>query len=161
MAGLQSGDPVKLRGTVKAFGTAPDDYSAQTLWDVSAIDAQLIIHYDAEGGSNALTALSDSSITLDISASPYRHHIIQAGVLTDLSEQTATLQINAAAGRGLFALVQRGEVQMFREFADFSAALDQAVTAGQAIIKVTAHGSYNNQAMSLDTSRLQIRLSSE
>ena len=159
LASVDIGDPIKVRGLVSAFGSAPEDFDALSLVDISAIKSHLVVHYGRQGSDTAIAVLTDSQLTLDLTDATGRHHIVSAGVPVDLTSFETMPQLAPGGETGVFALTQRGRVEIFSTFAEFSTALSEALADGQLVTHVNAHGEFDQDTLQLMTTRMRIGLS--
>ena len=123
IAGLQAGDPVKLRGFVADFGhftTSGDfDFTAQTVLNVSNAKGLLIVTWEPPA-LGAITDLSADNFSLDLKGAGSFHHLNRAGVVTDLTLlEDAPIIESANLGEGLFQIVQNGDHQFYYTFDEF------------------------------------------
>ena len=86
IAGLQAGDPVKLRGFVTEFGhyAASGDFTAQSVLNVSDAKGLMLVTWELPA-YGAITDLSADNFTLNLSGAGSFHHLNRAGVVTDLT----------------------------------------------------------------------------
>ena len=62
--GLSINAPVRVLGFVTPFGSAPPDFTAQTLVSFAAVDATLQVRFEHNGSTTAFSNLSPTSTTL-------------------------------------------------------------------------------------------------
>ena len=158
LGSVNPGDPVRVRGLVNTFGTAPEDFIAQTLFDASEIKGHLVINYGKNGAQSAIAQLSDESIVFDLSNSGTRHHVKRAGILTDLSGFETMPQVIPAEQTGIFAITGRRHIEIYRNFTDFVAALDEALAAGKKVTRFDAHGHFDDATVQMQSKRLRVGL---
>ncbi len=158
LANIQLGDPVKVRGHVTPFNMAPEDFSAQTILDASNMPAHLVTGF-ADGSINAITSLSESGLVLNLDEAGDRHHLIRAGISTDLlSLATTPLIAPRDSGKGLFVITQGRAVRVYTTYSDFYAALNAALDGVTAVISVHAHGVYDGDLNELRAAKITVRL---
>ncbi len=158
LSSLNIGEPVKVRGLVTAFGTAPEDFVAQSVLDASDVKAHMVIGYGSEGVTNALSQVSEDGLLFDLTDVSGRSVIIRAGVVTQLAE-LGTLPLVVPAGEeGVYALTRRGRVEIFRNFAEFAAALNEALANGELVTRFDAHGKFDDVLSQFSSSRLRVGL---
>lgn len=141
--GIDVGTPLKVRGLVAPFGTAPADFVARSLGDVSPLPARLHLRWLRPGVTDAVLSLDDSTLVLALDAEALSavHHIVQAGVPQDLLAAGDRLTLQAGeSGRGVFALRQAGQLQVFFDFARFSSALAQRLDGSTALVRIGGRG---------------------
>jgi hypothetical protein len=159
LASLAIGDPLRVRGLVSMFGTAPEDFVANTVIDVSEVKGHMLINFSRAGVTTALAQLGEDGLLFDISDAEGRSLIVRAGIVTQLAELDAVPLVVPAADAGIYAISRRGRIEIFRHFAEFVTALDQALAAGDRVTRFDAHGHYDALQSSFSSSRLRIGLS--
>jgi len=75
---LEMGAPLIVRGHARPFASAPEDFTAQTLLDASKMRAHLVI------GFADISSIDDSGLLLNLGEAGDVHHMIRAGIRTDL-----------------------------------------------------------------------------
>jgi hypothetical protein len=157
--GLYLNDPVRVRGFPRAFGQAPEDFSAETIIDVSALAAHLVVGYTPTGSASAISSIDDNGIQLDLNGVGVAHFIERAGITLDLLSLTsAPLLAPPADHGGLYFISQRGRVRVYASYASFQLALAELLAAGNRVRGVDARGEYDSNTNRLQLRRLGIRL---
>lgn len=158
LAGLQPGDPVRVRGYVNGFGSAPPDFiAARVLRANSGSDARLGLSWDPPTAT-PLLANSDRFMAIGTDNLGALRHVTRRGVALDVAELgTFTLSADTD-GMGMFAIKVGREVQMFRRFADFSAALSALLGDGKSAQRIAALGEFNEENVTLVTRRATVIL---
>lgn len=152
LTGLNSGTPVRVRGFVQPFGTAPADFTAQTIINVMNAPAALFVAWDP-ASATPFPVLSASGLTLDLGGSPLVHHVLRGGVLTDLAGTTPTVQPNNPA-RGLFAIGYQGTVTVYTQFDAYRQAIGARLAASQKTRAFGGHGRYTDATTSFGANQL-------
>ncbi len=142
LEGLSAGAPVRVLGFASPFGSAPPDFEAQTIVDVSAVGALMRVAWGFLS-TVQFEALDASRIDLDLSESPLLHHVDRAGTLTDLTEAPAAAVVPAAS-RGFYVVAGGGTITLFGEFDAFAAELESRLAAGRFARRLTALGHYSD-----------------
>ncbi|MFK8015496.1 MAG: DUF4382 domain-containing protein [Gammaproteobacteria bacterium] len=138
---LTLGAPVRVLGIVAPFGTAPNDFIAQSVGDLTASNGRIHVRWALPGSVNTLTVINDNSLTFALEADELGliHVLNQSGILRDLLSLGETLTLTADEnGRGLFVLRQAGAQMVYFDFATFSAALASALDGSTAVTSVRA-----------------------
>jgi hypothetical protein len=140
---LVTSDPVRVRGFVVAYGQAvTQDYTAQTLIDLSDVPAWLAIHWTT-AVANPFTSLTDQAIVTDISGSTL-HDVFQRGVATDLTTLSASPTVLPSGNDpSLYVIVRGPTIRLYGTFADFSTALSAELAAAHPVLTVGARGSWD------------------
>lgn len=158
LSNLDAGDPVKVRGFVTPFAQAPEDFTAQTIVDVSNVPAHLAVGYD-EGSLNAVASLSDAGLQLDLTDAGDVHHMYRAGVATDLESLTAMPLIAPRdSGKGLFVIAKGASIRVYSTYTEFETALASVLDGTTAVLSVHAHGVYDADENKVVTRKINIRL---
>ena len=160
LANLQLNDPVKVRGFVTAFATAPEDFTAQTILDAANMRAHLVVGF-GDGSGNAIAMLSEEGLLLNLDEAGEKHHLYRAGISTDLlAFDSMPLISPPESGSGLFVITQAGSVRVYTSYSSFLNALTARLDGDTGVKAVHAHGTYDANANSLRAGRILIRLSS-
>jgi hypothetical protein len=158
LANLSLGDPVTVRGFVRPFAMAPEDFSAQTILDASNMPAHLVTDF-ADGSTNAIISLGESGLLLNLVEVGEQHYLYRAGIRTDLlSLASMSLIAPRDSGEGLFVIAQGSAVSVYTAFSDFHAALSAALDGNTAVVSVHAHGVYDSDLNALIAAKITIRL---
>ncbi|HEB55909.1 MAG TPA: metallophosphoesterase [Gammaproteobacteria bacterium] len=158
LANLQIGDPVKIRGYVRPFASAPEDFSAQTIINAGNMRAHLITSF-GDGSLNAITSISENSLQLDLDEVGEVHYIYRAGIRTDLLSLSSMPLIAAReSGKGLFVITQGHSIRVYTTFTDFQTALNAAMDGNTAVLSVQANGVYDSNQNRLLATKINVRL---
>lgn len=152
-------EPVKVRGFVRAFGLAPEDFDAQTLALVGDARALMMVNW-VPASNDAITDITDTSITLDMSGVGRFHHVNRAGVLTDLTTLVSSpTLVPAPAGNGVYVLIKPRSVKVFLKFSEFARELSQELDKQKAVKALQVVGKYsdNDTTMTIRGMRLSLR----
>lgn len=155
LATLQVNDPVRVRGFVNTFGSAPADLNAQTVIDASEVRAHFVVNF-TEGSSNYLASITETGLLVNLTNAKTRHHIVQAGIPTNLNDLTATPWLNSAGQPGLYAIVGNGAINVYVYYEDFVSALQASLNEGSSVKRIDAAEYFNG--MTFNTKRLRVRL---
>ncbi|VAW59827.1 hypothetical protein MNBD_GAMMA11-107 [hydrothermal vent metagenome] len=159
LSNLQIGAPLIVRGHVRPFASAPEDFTAQTLLDASNMRAHLVIGF-AEGSANAVSSINDSALLLNLEEAGDVHAMIRAGISTDLlSLDTMPVIVPVSSGNGLFTLVQGQSIRVYTDFSSFQLALNGVLDGVTLITAVHANGQYDTRLNQLLSAKINIRLS--
>ncbi len=159
LANLQIGDPIKLRGFVTPFGTAPEDFTARTIADVKNMKANLIVGY-GDGSTSAISSIDENGLQLDLSDAGKLHHLSQAGVVTDLTTlDTMPLITPEESGKGLFMISRAFATRLYVNYSNFQQALADDLANGRSVISVHAKGYYDGDQATLTARQINVRLS--
>ena len=138
---------------------APEDFDAQTLIDVANAKAMMAVNWDP-ASTTAIARLDDAGMQLDLTGNGRFHHVIRAGVLTDLvTLPTSPVIVPANTdGRGIYAISQGGTTRLFLGFAAFADSLQRSLDAGAAVQRLNATGRFDDDDVTLKSRRLRIVL---
>ncbi len=155
---LQIGDPVKIRGYVRPFASAPEDFSAQTILNAGNMRAHLITGF-GDGSLNAITSISENGLQLNLDEAGDVHYMYRAGISTDLLSLNSMPLISAReSGKGLFIITQGHSVRVYITFIGFQTALGEALDGNTAVLSVHAHGVYDGDQNQLLAAKINVRL---
>jgi hypothetical protein len=158
--GLELNGPVKLRGFPTPFGSAPLDFSAKTLADVSQVHSNITVLYGTgnEGAEDAIASLDDSGLLLDLTSATRRHHLSQAGVITDLNSLASMPLIQPTDGLGLY-VIQRGfSIHVYTDWSEFVTKANEILLESN-VIGVHSHGKFDSVGLIQTSHKLVITFS--
>jgi len=160
LSGMSSGDPIGISGFVAPFGSAPPDFTADSVADYQNANAHLVVGYVVNGGSTAPFASLDatSGIVIDMtnSAIGFAHFVRRGPVISNL---TSTLDptIQPAGSLGLYAIKQAdGSLQLFITFSGFVSALQTDLNGSNKVEGVFAIGKYNQTTGVMNANRIAV-----
>lgn len=139
------GAPVRVRGYVNAFGAAPADFNAVSVADYSDALAKLMVGFGENGSSTPFVSATEQGLSLDLAddALGQLHHLVQAGVRTDLLSLSASPMLTPPEdGRDMYALRTADGVEMFDNYTSFLAKLNSLLSEGKTVKGVFAQGGY-------------------
>jgi hypothetical protein len=152
---IASGSPLRVAGFVTPFATAPADFTAHTLVDLTEVRAVMSVGYGS-GSANAFSAISADGLTLDLSDAGRFHHLSRAGVVVDLLELAVEpLIVPHADDDGTFWIEDGSTLQLHTRFSNFAAELKARIDAGEWVKSVLSNGDYVDESGVL-TSRMVI-----
>lgn len=140
------GKPVVAFGFPSAFGTAPPDFEGRTVIDFSDVRSVLGVGWGSAGTTAPFLSMDGEGLLLDHLNEDIdqRHHIKQGPVLIDLTAlNSGTLIIPPGDRRSVFALKRGDSLHLYRDFADFSAALTEALDGSTTARSMYARGHYD------------------
>lgn len=153
-AAFNSGDMIKVIGYSADYASAPADFIANTLVDVTDLDAFLVIDYGTLGGDNALNIDADG-ILVDPMNAARKHHVVRAATALELQTQT---QLLAQAG-GIFTITEGGVINIYRNYSEFMASLNNRLQAGARVRKVQGIGQYHDSSHQMDARHIRVVIS--
>lgn len=162
LSGLQMGDPVKVAGHMRPFGSAPEDFDAQTVVDASNMRSHLVVGFaqgSVQGSVSAISDISENGLLVELQEAGDKHHMYRAGISTDLLSLTSMPVIAPLEpGRGLFVIVQGRDIQVFTTYSDFQSALTDVLDGTVEVQAVQADGVYNADLNQLVSHKISVRL---
>ncbi len=150
--------PVWVRGFPNAFGTAPEDFTAKTVIDFSLGQTQMVISYGKQGSTSAVVSLDETGLLLDIESAIDRHHLKQAGIITDITELASVPVIQPADGRALYVISQGRSLDVFTAWDRFQLALTDLLSNDRHVLAVHSKGLYDPLELNLSSRYLLVRL---
>ena len=158
LSNLVVNEPIKVRGFVHEFGLAPEDFDAQTLVLVADAKARMLVNWDPASNS-AISEIGNTRITLDLTGVGRFHHVIRAGVLTDLNGFVASPVLTPNnSGKGVFVIVRQQTVQVFRSFSLFSEALSRHLENAGNVKSIRAKGRFSDDNVSMTVRGVRVVL---
>ena len=155
---LELGDPIRVRGYISDFATAPEDFSALSVISGTDMRAHIVVGYGIQGSTTAITQVDNDGIILNLNSAQSRHHLLTVAEPVDLNALPAMPVLYSESQRGLFSLCQRGQVVIYTQFAEFIAALDRIQIEGAAIVKVNATGFYDSVLNTFDANQIRVMI---
>ena len=161
VTGVNESDPVRVTGFVTPFGSAPADFEAATVINYAQSRSRLYIDWPDGDDVVALSELTSQSLTINIvnDGEGGTYKLIQGGIRTSLTSFDGAVVVEPIAERGLFTMRTSSSVQIFSNFADFSAELQQKLDEGQNINVMHASGGFSNQTLIFKAAKVAVRLS--
>jgi hypothetical protein len=153
VSSLSAGSPIQVRGFVRPFGQVtalePNDFEAQTVVDVSALKAVMVVGWQPSSAI-AIASVSADGLSLNLSGTGLFHHLARARVAIDLNTATTAPQIvPRATGEGLYWMSQAGSHQLHTDFPGFAADLEARLASGALTKHVVALGPYDDASATL------------
>jgi hypothetical protein len=151
-------EPVRVRGFPTPFGSAPLDFSAKTIIDLSELPTSMLMSYGSDGSPTAVISLDPDGMLLDLASASGRHHLRQAGVITDIASLPAVPFIEPGNGPGLYAINQGRRVHVYPDWTAYQAALNDRLANGHRVVFVIAKGHYSASDLLLSARQLITRI---
>jgi len=160
LTGLLNGSPARVFGFVTPFGAAPPDFEGRTVVDFQDVRALLGVGWGLTGTATPFLNIDAQSIVIDnANASIGLRHFIAIGpTLIDI-ETLPTAPTLVPGGRGLYAIGQPRRVEVFSDFAEFSARLSAKLASGSKALGLSAGGSFDATTSSLTATHINVILS--
>jgi len=158
LATLGSNEPVRVLGFPTPFGSAPLDFSAKTIIDLSELPTKMLMSYGAAGSPTAIVSLDPSGMLLDLASASGRHHLKQAGVITDIASLPTVPFIEPGGNQGLYAISQGRRVHVYLNWDAYQAALNDRLANGHQVVFVIAKGHYDAANLLLSARQLITRI---
>ncbi|HEX7081549.1 MAG TPA: hypothetical protein VF329_11090 [Gammaproteobacteria bacterium] len=160
LGALAPGEAASVLGFVTPFGAAPPDFEGRTVVDHRNLPASLGIGWGDAGTVAPFLALEPTGLVLDL-ANPSigaRHHLRVGRRVVDLLDLPAPPTVAPHGGRALFGLAEPGRVELFSDFGTFIDELARRLAAGDAARALTAHGTYDEAANTVDARYVAVHL---
>ncbi len=144
IAGLSGGMPVKVRGFVTPFGSAPADFSAHSVFDVALMKGVMAISWEP-ASSTAIPSLAADGMRLNLEGVGRFHHVSRGRVAIDLTTLAVPPSIVPRAdGKGLYLINQAGRHQLHTTFARFADDLNTRLNDGARVRHLAASGPFDD-----------------
>ena len=155
LSDLTAGSPVQVFGYPRPFGTAPADFAARSVIDLTHRHAALGIGWRPEGTTAPFTSIGTDGLVIDIT-NPIiglRHHLKIGPVIIDLLDLPMSTTITGATeGPRVFAILQHRRVQEFHDFNRFIETLGLLLDGVNVAKGMHASGGYD-QGQNIFTAR--------
>jgi hypothetical protein len=158
VSSLADGTPIKVRGFVRPFGQAPDDFEAQTTVDVTQLKAVMVANWNP-ASDTAIETVSADGITLSVDGVGHFHYLVRGRVAIDLVEQASAPQIVPREdGTGLFVISQGDTYQLHTTFANLATDLEGRLATGALVKHLGARGMYDDASVVITTGFMVVAL---
>ncbi|MEW8381352.1 MAG: metallophosphoesterase, partial [Candidatus Thiodiazotropha taylori] len=155
---INAGVPLRVIGFVTPFATAPADFTAQSLVDLTEVAAVLTLGYGS-GSANAFSAISAEGLTLDLTDAELFHHLGRAGIVIDLTELAVEpVIVPHDDAEGSFWIEEGETLQLHTDFANFAEDLASRVESGSLVKGLLASGDYVDQSGVLTSRMVVVKL---
>jgi hypothetical protein len=156
---LPPASPTRVFGFVTPFGAAPPDFAGRTVVDFTEVHALLGIGWGA-GSRAPFLSLGADGITIDNDNADIgaRHFIAIGPRLIDITALATPPRIGPASGRTLFAIGQPRRVEVFSDFAEFSARLAEKLAGGAQALSMSADGEFEAGTSTLTANHVSVAL---
>jgi len=159
---LMTGSPARVFGFVTPFGAAPPDFEGRTVVDFAEVRAFLGLGWGIDGTSAPFLSLNPDGIVIDNANADIglRHFIAIGPILIDITALPTPPTIVPADGRGLYAIGGDRRIEVFSDFAAFSARLSERLAAGSKALALSASGEFDAGSATLTARHVSILLDS-
>ncbi len=144
LTGLSDGTPVKVRGFVTPFGSAPADFTAHSISDVTLMKGIMRISW-APASGDAITSVSADGMRLNLEGVGRFHHVSRGRVVVDLTRLSEPPSIvPRTGGEGLYLISQAGAHRLHTTFAGFADDLAVRLGDGALVRQLAASGPFDD-----------------
>jgi len=148
--------PVKAFGFVTPFSSAPADFMATTVVDLTKLAAVLTLNWEPET-TTPFEAITENSVTLDLNNGGVFHHVGRGGAVVDLGALNVSPVIQVEeSGNGLFEIKERRARQVHTDFVRFVADIEARLADGGAMKRIAASGDFNDATATLTTDAISV-----
>ncbi|WP_455202123.1 hypothetical protein, partial [Kaarinaea lacus] len=149
--------PVKVFGFVTPFGSAPADFVATTLVDLTKVPATLTMNWTPHT-DHPFSEVTENSVTLNLMDRGVFHHVGRGGAIVDLSTISPPPVIRGMANGGRYELKEKGPRQVFTDFTSLIEEIEARMASGSSMKRIVAHGFYNDLTATLTADELHVKL---
>ena len=158
LSSLATGAPLKIRGFVRPFGTAPADFDARTLMDISTTRAVMLVEWKP-ATPTPFDSISAQELILDLNGSGPLHHLMRGGVPVDLQGMGVSPSLQPAdQGRGRYLIAEDGVLVFHSSFEQFSNDLQSRLDDQAAVESLIAHGRYDDNQAILTGNTVRVKM---
>jgi hypothetical protein len=118
----------------------------------------MLMSYGPAGSETAVVSLDHSGLLLDLASASGRHHLKQAGVITDIATLPSVPFIEPGANPGLYAFSQGRRVHVYLDWNSFQLALNRKLGEGHRLVFAIASGHYDATGLLLSARQLVARV---
>jgi hypothetical protein len=165
LTGLATNSPSRVLGFVTPFGSAPPDFTAETLVNYANVTDELMVTWGRTGSSSAFTGLTtgSTSLQLNLSGVGALHFIGMGPTHLDLTTLSAapSLVPDTSGSPTAFSIghAMSFKTETFAKFSDFVSQLAADITGATTVIAVNAAGHYDSTSNTFTASHLIVVLS--
>ncbi|MCF6217161.1 MAG: DUF4382 domain-containing protein [Gammaproteobacteria bacterium] len=153
---LKPNDPLRVRGFVTPFGTAPADFTAHTLISSGTQPALMVIDW-APASASAISRLDNNGMVLNLEGVGRFHHVSLRGERIDLTTQAAPPTLLAGeTGMSHYVIIQGESYHLHQSFESFVTELKNVLSSGGTVKRLEAPGEYLKSDGSLTARRLTL-----
>lgn len=159
---LMTGSPARVFGFVTPFGAAPPDFEGRTVVDFEEVRAFLGLGWGIAGTSAPFLSLNADGLVIDNANADIglRHFIAIGPILIDLTALPTPPTIVPASGRGLYAIGGDRRIEVFSDFAAFTARLSERLAGGSKALALSASGEFDAGTATLSARHVSVLLDS-
>ncbi|PCJ50298.1 MAG: hypothetical protein COA74_03505 [Gammaproteobacteria bacterium] len=152
--------PVRIRGYVTPFGTAPVDFDALTVISFEDTRSRLKIDWPDGADIVAFSEISNESLTINIvnGGEDGIYKLIQGGIRTDLASFDSAIVIQPKSERGLYTIKSGDRISAYSNFADFTVMLEMRLSEGRTIDSLHGFGGFSAESKIFTALKLAIKL---
>jgi len=149
--------PVQVYGFVTPFSTAPADFTATRIVDLTRLPAILTMNWTPDT-ANPFSEVTDNSFTLNLQDRGVFHHVGRGGAIVDLSSLSPAPVIRAADNGGWYVLKEKGPRLVFTDFKNFMDEIQLRMAHGSAMKRIVAQGYFNDVTTTLVADDVYVKL---
>ena len=149
--------PIKVFGFVTPFGSAPADFVATTLVDLTKVPATLTMNWTPHT-DHPFSEVTENSFTLNLMDRGVFHHVGRGGAIVDLSTISPPPVIRGMANGGRYELKEKGPRQVFTDFTSFIEEIEARMASGSSMKRIVAHGYFNDITATLTADEVHVKL---
>ncbi len=161
LANVIADTAVRAFGFVTPFGMAPPDFDGRTVVDSRNIRARLGVGWGVNGTTAPFMRSDVDGIVIDLNnmAIDQRHHILLGDRLISLFNLPASPPIiEPQSGRTLYSIIEKGHIELFRDFDRFVAELNNRLGGGQPARSLAAYGSYDSATNTVTANKIAVHM---
>ncbi len=159
VTGNQNGDPIRVSGFVRPFGSAPADFNAISVIDYSEGRSQLYVDWP-ETDEVAFSTITEQALVINIvnngEAGIYK--LIQGAIRTDIANFESDVTLSPKYARGIYTIRDENSVKAFSSFADFTVELQQELDSGKSVDKLHAIGGFTSETLTLSVVKIAVKV---
>ncbi|MBL4866341.1 MAG: hypothetical protein JKY67_08195, partial [Pseudomonadales bacterium] len=151
---IEMDDLLKARGFMTPFGSAPEDYEAQTIIEINIEQRAGVLNVRWPGGSSEpFVSVEDELIVLNMDDATYRLSL--AGIPASLALELENISLAPLGantdelnqrGKGMYSIKERdgAAIQVYTRFSAFVEGLNSRLSEGKVLIGLLSDGRMNS-----------------
>ncbi len=156
---LELGDPIRIKGWISPFGSAPEDFEGFSVRNAANLPGHFLLNYGLQGSGGAVVSLDENGVLFDLESADTRHHIVRAGIATDIKLLPGGVPLVAPISeRGVYAISVNNRIIVATWYGRFAELLSSELEKGLSVQRFDAYGYFDSDQNRFTSRRLRIRL---
>jgi len=148
--------PVKVMGFINHFGSAPADFSANSITGYHEVKAAVNINW-VPASATAFSSISSDKMTVSFAGTGRFHHLSRGRQHFDLTQLESEFNlIPGEVDQGLYIIKTLNEKHVHSTFANFSADVEGLLTQGSTVKRIRSVGKYETLTGNFTAKKIEL-----